>query len=60
MGAKTTKKPDGSGPLERLLPMFESSYAPLHPQGEAPGAIATVRPWFETPASAFAEPGSSP
>src|SRR6266536_5754327 len=36
------KKTDGSGPLEWLLPMFESAYTPLEPKGTTSRAIATA------------------
>jgi photosystem II stability/assembly factor-like uncharacterized protein len=38
---KKTKKTDGSGPLEWLLPMLESGHTPLDPLGASATSIAT-------------------
>src|SRR5947209_14454861 len=41
---KTTKKTDGSGPLEWLLPMLETSYTPLTQEGTPDRAVSMAVP----------------
>src|SRR5262249_55276749 len=48
---KTSKKTDGSGPLEWLLPMLESSYTPLNSSTQPASAVATETASAFTPNS---------